>query len=191
MRRKNPYPGVSRVSDRHGKRRWRFRRKGIDCYLHGDYGSTEFVAGYEKALQGVRPDGKAKADRLKQGTFEWLIYSYRQSSSFKNLAAISKKNLNGELNWLREQIGDLPFARFEIKHVSALMAKKSDRPTAANKIKKLLSRLFNHAMRLELVSKNPARLAQRYKENADGFHTWTDTELLNSESATRAVLRRA
>lgn len=182
MSRKNPYPGVTRASDRHGKRRWRFRSRRemagrIDCYLPGDFGSTEFLAAYELAMKGVRPDGRKMGKQAKFGTFDWLIQSYRQSAKFQNLAQISKRNIINQLEWLRDEIGDLPVTRFELRHVEALMAKKKGRPTAANKVKKLMSQLFNLAIRLELVSMNPARLAEPYKENKDGYHTWTDAEI--------------
>ncbi len=180
MRRRNPFPGVSRAPDRHGKRRWRFRRRVngrmIDCYLHGDYGSAQFVSEYEKACVGIRPDGATKFDRIKPGTFHWLIHSYRQSPKYRDLSAVSKLNKDAEIAWLQGEVGDLPFNRFQLKHVEALMGKKSG-PSAANKVKKLLSLLFNHAIRLELLTVNPARLATRFKENPDGYHTATDHEI--------------
>ena len=49
MKRRNPFPGVSRVTDRHGEVRFRFRRKGFDTYLPGPYASAEFRAAYEAA----------------------------------------------------------------------------------------------------------------------------------------------
>ena len=58
-RRRNPYPGVTRATDRHGRVRWRFRRGRVDCYLPGPYGSEAFRAAYEAAVNGARPDGKA------------------------------------------------------------------------------------------------------------------------------------
>ena len=57
------------------------------------------------------------------------------------------------------------------------MGKKSG-PTAANTVKKNLSMLFNFAIKREMgVTFNPARYADRRKENADGYHTWTDQEI--------------
>ena len=53
-RSKNPFPGVSRVVDRHGKPRWRFRLKGLpSAYLNAEYGSAAFRAAYELALKGA------------------------------------------------------------------------------------------------------------------------------------------
>ena len=51
MRRRNPFPGVTTVEDRHGKLRYRMRRsvggRKVDCYLPGIIGSNEFRAAYE------------------------------------------------------------------------------------------------------------------------------------------------
>ena len=57
------------------------------------------------------------------------------------------------------------------------MARKTG-PAAANKVKKNFSILFNYGIRKGLgITFNPARLADKWKENPDGFHTWTDQEI--------------
>jgi integrase len=84
--------------------------------------------------------------------------------------------LRRELDWLRGAAGDLPFARFGVRHVEALMAKKTG-PGAQNTVKKDLSMLFNFAIRGELATTNPARAAERRKENPEGYHTWTEPEI--------------
>lgn len=173
-KRKNPFPGVARVRDRHGKVRWRFRRKGFSCYLPGGYASIEFQAAYEAAREGDRTKTTMRADR---GTISWLVERYLSSPKYLDRADSSKLTLRRELDWLREQAGDLPFARIEPNHVEALMARKSG-PAAANKVKKNLSMLFNHAARKHgYVGINPARFADSRKENPDGFHTWTEAEI--------------
>ena len=61
IRRRNPFPGVTVVKDRHGKLRYRLRRtiksRKVDCYLPGVIGSTEFRAAYDEATEGVRAEG--------------------------------------------------------------------------------------------------------------------------------------
>ena len=57
------------------------------------------------------------------------------------------------------------------------MGKKTG-PSAANTVKKNLSLLFNFAIKREMgVTFSPARYADRLKENPDGYHTWTETEI--------------
>lgn len=132
MARKNPFPGVSRLIDRHGKVRWSFRKKGFSCYLPGVYGSVEFRAAYEAALDGGKAGAKSETER---GTVSWLIERYLSSPKYLDRAEGSKRTLRRELDWLRDQAGDLPFARIEPHHVEALMGRKTG-PAAANKVKK-------------------------------------------------------
>ncbi len=173
-RRDNPFPGVSRAIDRHGKVRWRYRRKGFSCYLPGPYASAGFRASYEAAAEGSRSSGRSSTPR---GTLSWLVEQYLSSPKYRNLSDSRKRSIRGELDWLRRQAGDLPFTRLGTRHVEALMAKKAG-PTAANTVKKNLSMLFNFAIKRELgVTHNPARYAERLKVNPDGYHTWTESEI--------------
>ncbi|EYD76776.1 Mobile element protein [Rubellimicrobium mesophilum DSM 19309] len=176
MKRKhNPFPGVSRVTDRHGRVRFRFRRKGFDTYLPGSYASAEFRAAYEAAVTGAKTPIRSKAAL---GTFGWLIEFYLASGRFKDLSEQARRVFRHELDWIRREIGDLPFARFGVRHVEALMSKKEG-PAAANRVKKNLSILFNFAIKHEMgITANPARHAERRKQNPDGYHTWTDAEIL-------------
>ncbi|MGF6859650.1 integrase [Rhodobacteraceae bacterium MBR-64] len=176
MTRRNPFPGVARITDRHGKVRFRFRMKGLSCYLPGPYGSVDFRAAYDAAVSGAK--GPTVRDGQPYGTLGWVIEQYFRSLRYRNLSVSRKRSIRGELEWLRREAGDLPIALFKVPHVEALMSRKTG-PTAANTVKKNLSMLFNYAMKNELgsVTGNPAKLADRAKENPDGYHTWTEAEL--------------
>jgi integrase len=176
MTRRNPFPGVSRVTDRHGKTRWRFRRKGFTTYLPGAYGSAEWRAAYEAAVAEVKTP--AIIERNPHGTLAWLTESYLRSPRHKNKSDATRRVLSRELDWLRDQAGDLPVAGFRAKHVEALMGRK-DGPSAANKVRKNLSMLFTYAIKIEVdgVTVNPARAADRMSEGKEGFHTWTAAEM--------------
>lgn len=176
MRKKNPFPGVTRSVDRHGGVRWRFRKGTVDTYLPGAYGSLEFRTAYEAALKGAKlPVIRTNAA---YGTFAWLIEHYMRSGRFLDLSDARRKSSRGLLDWIREKAGDLPFNRFAVKHVEGLMNKKTG-PSAANGVKKTLSILFRYAIKHELCGQkvNPAAFADRRKENTEGFHTWTDAEI--------------
>jgi integrase len=173
-RRKNPFPGVTSKPDRHGKIRHRFRAKGVDTYLPGPYGSAEFRAAYEAALDGARHRVRSSAAH---GTLAWVVERYLESPKYRNLSDTRKRSLRGQLDWLRKVAGDLPFAKFEPQHVEALMARKAG-PTAANAVRKNVSLLATYAAgKLGLRMMNPARAAERMKENPDGYHTWTEAEV--------------
>jgi integrase len=171
-RRRNPFPGVTRITDRHGKVRWRLRKNGVDTYLPGPYGSAEFRVAYETAIEA----GPIRSKSAARGTLAWLIETYLESPKFRGMAASSRYSQRRQFDWLRGIAGDLPFARFEVRHVEAIMAKKEG-PHAANSAAKRLSSLFAYAQRMGLVHHNPARHAERRKTGGDGFHTWTDAEI--------------
>lgn len=57
------------------------------------------------------------------------------------------------------------------------MAKKVG-PSTANAVKKNLSMLFNFAAKkLDYEGFNPAKFAEKLKERAGGYHTWTEDEV--------------
>ena len=183
----NPFPGVTRAPDRHGKMRWRFRMKGREGqYLPGEYGSAEFRAAYEKACQGKKSDLE-KSTRFAHGTFDWLIEQYKRSPKWAKLAAITKTNLSGEMDRFSADHGGKRVAHLKPEHVEALVGHKSATPAAANKLLKLLRRLSRAAIRKGLIKVDPTIGVERYPTNPDGYHTWTE---FGDLAVRRAPLRR-
>lgn len=171
-RRKNPFPGVRRNKVK-GRLYWRFESGDFRCNIPGPYGSAEFLAAYEAALNGAR----APRITSEPGTVAWLIEQYLGSLRFQNLSASRKRSIRGELDWLRSEAGKYQVSRLKVKHIEALMAKKSG-PVAANTVKKNMSMLFNFAsQKLDYIGPNPAKSAERMKTNPDGYHTWTEAEI--------------
>jgi len=193
VKRRNPFPGVTRSKDRHGKVRWRLRRtimgRKIDTYLPGSYGSVEFRQGYEAAIDGARVS--SREPRAKHGSLAWLIEVYLRSPKHRNKADQTRNVLRRELDWLREVAGNYPVAHCRAKHVEAVMNMKAG-PAAANKVRKNLSMLFNFAIKLEVLTFNPARAADKMKESGDGFYTWTEDDmhrfLAHHDAGTKARL---
>lgn len=172
-RRRNPYPGV-RKNVVKGRVYWKFERGDFRTNIPGPYGSPEFLAGYEAALAGSKPSSSSTAIA---GTIAWLIEQYLRSLRFQNLSDSRKRTIRHELDWLREQAGEYHFERLEVRHIEALMSKKTG-PAAANAVKKNLSMLYNFAAKkLGYTGSNPARYAERMKTNPDGYHTWTEDEV--------------
>jgi len=77
-RRRLPY--LLRETTRHGKVVFYVRKgDGPRVRVHGDYGSKEFMAGYQAALAGnTAPPQKAAAPT---GTLGWLITAYHESGA--------------------------------------------------------------------------------------------------------------
>ena len=179
IRRRNPFPGVSTKPGRHGKLRHRLRRtvggRKVDAYLPGPYGSTEFRAAYEVAIDGARVTTR----RAQPGTFSHLIEAYLDSAAFRNLALTTRSDKRPRLDWIRATIGDARYARMQPRQVEALMAKKGG-PEASNRLKKDLAQLFRFAAKHFAFSRpNPAALADSYKIRSSGFHSWADEEIVS------------
>lgn len=146
--------------------------KRIDTYLPGPYGSAEFRAAYEKALEGVR----VASPKAPAGTIAFLIETYLASKTFHDLAPATRLSKRGRLDWIRETVGEARFGLFLPRHIEALMDKKGG-PVAANRLKKDLGQLFKLAASYGFRGQNPASLAKSRREKSGGYHTWTDDEI--------------
>lgn len=170
-RRKNPFPGVNTVEDRHGKLRHRLRRtirgRTVDTYLPGAFGSTEFRQAYEEAIEGTR----VATLRAKPGTLSYLIASYLESSGYRNLSMATFRDKARRLDWIREAIGKARLSEIQPRHVEKLMAKKGGL-VAGNRLKKDLGQLFRFAAKHHgFAGQNPAVLADANKVRSKGLHT--------------------
>ena len=174
---KNHFPGVATVKDRHGRLRYRLRRtvKGrrIDCYLPGPIGSAEFRRAYEEAIEGAR----SPTTRSSPGTVAYLVEAYLASAAYRSLAASTRADTRGRLDWIRDAIAAARYAAMEPRHVAALMEKKGG-PAAANRLRKDLGQLYRFAAKnLGYHGPNPAALADPHKTKRGGYHTWEDSEI--------------
>ncbi len=179
MKHKRKFPGASPYTDRHGQRRWRYRKGGFSRELGTDYGSADFVQRYEGALiehlTGVKAGAGAAATI--PGSVNDLVASWYQSPEWRALADLTKKTYRGIVEPFRQKHGDKPVNRLERRHVMDFLAEKSATPSAANNLRKRLGQLLDHAIALDWIKSNPARLTKAYKITGTGFHTWDEGEI--------------
>ena len=180
IKRKNPFPGVGNkpTTDRHGRKRWRLRKtvKGrkIDVYLHGPYGSAEFRADYDAA---INPPALERATSTIPGTFDHVITHYLSSKGFNSLRASTRRPKRGRLDAIRALIGSARMADLEPHHVENLMDRKGG-PDAANRLHKELGELYRYAQKkLGYNGSHPTERVERRKIKSTGFHTWTADEV--------------
>ena len=179
MKQKRQFPGASPYTDRHRQRRWRYRKGGFSRELGTEYGSTEFVQRYEAALLEHRTGKKvgAGASTTIPGSVNDLVASWYQSPEWSGLAELTKKTYRGIVEPFRQKHGDKPVNRLERRHVMGFLAEKSETPSAANNLRKRLGQLLDHAIALDWIKANPARLTKAYKITGDGFHAWDEGEI--------------
>ncbi|WP_336979854.1 site-specific integrase [Altererythrobacter fulvus] len=183
MKRKT-YPYVTSFKDRHGKRRWRFRRKGYDThYFKAPYGTKEFEREYAACLEAEPL--RVGVDRVRPGSVSDVIARYYADTAFLDLRPATQVVYRGVLERFRAAFGEDPMMRFDAHRISRLMTAMRETPHAAIRLRKLLTQLFIVARRAKIVPYNfdpikdtkPPRVA-----NSEGYHRWTEEELAAYEA---------
>ena len=179
---------VSAFTDRHGKRRYRFRKRGVSLYLREHPGTPKHPsAEYKLLLEGrvVANDRR----RASPGTVDDLIQRFYGSADFNSAGERTRAKNRAILEDFRRQHGSKSVAGLRFNHVEAILVAKAKinkdekgrkvgGPFASERLRKLLRRLFAHAVRLEMIAVNPVELAKGPKvPKTRGFHTWTDEEI--------------
>jgi len=179
-------PNVTAAPDRHGKMRYRFRRKGWRSqYLPGEPGSAEFHAAYAKALAGgaIEPAPVEPSVKAKPRSLDDLFAKVKKTIRWKNKAPrtqlvqgrilqrfMDRKDRKGR------RYGERPAADVSVAWLENILSQMHETPAAANVLRKTLSGLMDQAIRMEWRSDNPVRLTDSYAEG-EGYHDWTDDEI--------------
>lgn len=179
-------PYVRPVTDRHGKIRYRFRRRGwASRYLHGEPGSAEFHRAYAEIIEaGPMPKETVKSPHsVTPRSLDDLLRRYRSSTRWNKKGARTQLVQGRRLEAFLDRVdmkdrryGERPVANVTVGWLDNILAQMADRPEAANELRKVLSGLMEHACRIDWRSDNPVRLTEKY-EKGPGFHDWTDEEI--------------
>lgn len=162
------FPKAKSYTDRHGKRRWRFREKGFSAELGTDWGSQAFQRRYAEAVNREKGDG-AGAARTVPGTFDDLVVRFYKL----HLPTVADSTVAGYraiIEPLRVIHGHKRVRGFRRRHVLAIKAELAETPQQANKALKRLSQLMDLAVELE-------RGVKRFPVSASGIHAWDEGEI--------------
>lgn len=172
---------VTEWTDRHGKKRYRYRKKGHPSHnFRAAPGTPAFMEEYRLASAA---EPVSKSPRAELGTFDALCESFYRTPGWLRMAASSRKTYGGVIERFRESTskagkrrGGLQVAELTTARIDAILADMADRPGAANMLRKTLKRLLRHAVKIGMVRTNAAEMTDRYKAGP-GHHTWTDEEI--------------
>lgn len=174
---------VTKFIDRHGKARWRFRRKGYAThYFREPFGTKAFEREYAACLQAEpMPAG---AGRTKPGSVADMVLRYYADTSFLDLRPSTQAVYRGVLERFRANFGDDPIRAFDAERIARLMAAMRSKPHAAARLRKLLAQLLIIARRARLVPMgfDPVRDTRAPRANSEGYHRWTEDELAAFEA---------
>jgi integrase len=171
-------------TDRHGKRRVRFRKGGFSTYLAGIPWSEDFMRQYAAAQEGVekRSENVGAELRTKPGSLNELCAAYYRSPGFLDLKASTKEGCRDIIESFRKLHGDKPVGKLQRQHIEQIIAEKHETPNAANNLLKVLRLLLNHATDIGMVATNPALGIKRFKIRSDGHPPWSEDEIAQFEA---------
>lgn len=173
------YPHAKPYHDHRGARRWRYRRKGFSCEIGRAFGSDEFKARYEASeaeFLGKKAEG-AGADRTRPGSFGDLVQRWYRSAELKALEASTQANYRRQVEPVRMRFASDPLAELRRKHIAALLAEKSETPSAANNLRKRLCQILGYGVSLDMIAQNPPRQVKPYRIRGEGFKTWDEGQI--------------
>lgn len=175
---------VSEYPDRHGKPRYRFRRKGYTQYLFKNAPGTEgFRQEYRACLDGLASERTDPgADRIIAGTFDDLITRYYRSPDFLDPGPRTQVVYRGTIERWRVKYGKARVRDLEPRHVAEMLAEMLPYRTSANMLRKRLRALLQFAIREGLADRNPVLATKPYKVESTGFHTWSEDEIAQFEA---------
>lgn len=158
----------------------------ITRYFKSPIGSPEWLAEYHKYEASDRNFIK---NRHAPGTLGDLITRYYRSQDFNSQGEVSQAKNRAVIEEFREGRDDRPVGLLTFEHIDTILAKKAQKvtagdanratggPAAAQRLRKQLRRLFEHAVRIGMIRTNPVELTARVKYKTAGFHTWTEEEI--------------
>lgn len=180
---------VTAYRDRHGKLRYRFRRKGLPTRsLPGEPGSDRFQAAYGAALAGVRRK-RPGAKKFEPRTLAAAWAEVRASVEWRALKPISQDQQSRVAErFLMLPIGEgepmtfgqMPFAGFRRAHVKKIIA-RYEHPHAGEAVLRILRKLSIAALDAEWIENDPTHRV-KFRPKLKGHRAWTDAELAAFET---------
>lgn len=187
-------PYVQKFRDRYGMWRHYFRRGDQRAKLPGKPGSKEFMAAYDKALKGEKPE--VGTERTAPGSIDALVAAYyRRCADFLTMKPSTQRFYRGVIERYRKRRGNKPVKLMEAKHVRKDIAELVETPAAANNRLKALRSLMRFAVEDGWRDDDPTTGVRKIRHRAKGFHAWTEDEIAQFEAkypiGTRARLALA
>lgn len=177
------FPHVSSFTDRHGKVRYRYRRKGRKAvYLHGTPGSPEFAAAYEAACSGDEGRIIPGAGRAIPGSIEALVIAIYSSAEWRQKAKSTQATYRGIMEGLRRKHGKLAVKGLRPHHVLRMRDMKAETPSAANNLVKVLSYMMGFAVARGWRADSPVLGIKPLKVDSEGFAVWTEADISRFEA---------
>jgi integrase len=175
-------PHLHREETRHGQVTWYVRRgHGPRIRIKAEYGSPDFWAEYRAAVEGAPPASKTP----KAHTLAWAIDRYRCSSAWgSSLSPSTRRQWESVLRGVVRTAGGALLRDITSATIRDGRERRAATPHAANHFLKAMRHFFRWALEEKLVPLDPTKSVKMLvgKNDADGYHTWSQEELARFEA---------
>jgi len=168
------FPGATSYLDRHGKRRWRYRRGGNSVELGANFGSENFRERYERAIAGGKAQGGKTQSRY---SFSNLAKAYRKTAEFINTSPSTQSKRSRIIGNFLAEHGSKSAKTIRPRHIRKILEAKRETPAAANDLRLLLEAMLDLSLDLEWRDDNPVSGIKPFPATRRTIHTWTEDEI--------------
>jgi integrase len=189
-------------TDRHGKRRVRFRKLGFSTYLSGIPWSDDFMRQHAAALEGIKAklSENIGADRVVAGTVEALVKAYldvtpQSTSPLKAKRPETQRTRRNILENFAAKHGDKPLyctdrsgkrtMLLDRGHLQVIVNEKAAVPGAQRNLLATLRAMFRWAYKESRVPDDPTLGVTREKIKSTGHKTWSEERIARFEAKYR------
>jgi integrase len=169
-------PYVHAFTDRHGRARYYFRRRGFKrVALPGLPHTTEFMNAYQAAL-GAEHRTEIGAGRTSPGSINALVIGYYKSDAWNRLEEDTRKTRRRIIEKFRAKHGDKRVALLRQEHIIKMLG-EIERPSAKRNWLKAIRGLMQAAVPTMRKDDPTAGIPGIKLPKSRGHHTWTDAEI--------------
>jgi integrase len=166
-------PHLQRERNRHGTVVWFVRLgKGPRIRIRGVYGTPEFDAAYQAAINGDLPVRTGKAVK---GSLRWLWMLYRQTRSWSDLSRATRRQRENIMRGVLETGGDEPLSAITGKAIMAGIDRR--KAHQARHFLDTMRGMFKWAREAEHVSADPTAGKMVSKPKSAGFPVWDSDDI--------------
>lgn len=172
---------VQAFKDRHGRRRWYYRRRGHKLSPLPEPGSPGFLSAYEAAAGKPVTEG-AGQERTHPGSISALVVAYYETAGWSELRPSTQRDYRYQLDAFRAVHGTKRVATIEPKHVEAIIHAVGAKPGAALNLRRRLHKIFALAKKLGWRTDNPVEPAERTRTRSEGHVPWSEDDISRFEA---------
>jgi hypothetical protein len=167
---------------------WYVRRgKGKRIRIRAEYGTPDFDAEYQAALDGV----PRAQNTTTVGSLLWLIERYRETTAWTDLSLATRRNRENHFRRVLESAGDKPYRNITQAAIVAGKDRRAKTPAQARNFLDAMRGLFKWAKQAQHVTIDPtAGITNPKRKRGPGFPVWM-ASLYTQEADRKRLAREA